>query len=75
MPKLPAVSGKQAARAFERAGWVLARQAGSQMIYTKQGQDLVLSIPNHKQLDKGLLRRLVRDAGMTIEEFIGFHEQ
>lgn len=29
-----------------------------------------LSIPNHKELGKGLLRGLIRDAGLTVEEFI-----
>ncbi|MEK7587971.1 MAG: type II toxin-antitoxin system HicA family toxin [Patescibacteria group bacterium] len=30
-----------------------------------------LSVPNHKELDRGLLRALIRDAGITVEEFVG----
>lgn len=29
-----------------------------------------LSVPNHKELDRGLLRALIRDAGLTVDEFI-----
>ena len=28
-----------------------------------------LSIPNHKELGRGLLRGLIRDAGLAVEEF------
>ena len=40
------------------------------MILTKQGVAANLSIPDHRELDRGLLRGLIRDAGMTVEEFV-----
>ena len=71
MPKLPVVSGSRAARAFERAGWELVRVARSHhFVYKKPGSPAVLSIPDHKTLDRGLLRSLVRDSGMTVAEFV-----
>ena len=69
MTKLPAVSGKQAIAAFERAGWVFARQRGSHVMMKRRGHRLVLTIPLAKELDRGLLRRLIRDAGLTVNQF------
>lgn len=69
MPKLPVISGRQARRAFERAGWVFARQNGSHMVLTKAGETANLTIPDHHELDRGLLRALIRSAGLSVEEF------
>jgi predicted RNA binding protein YcfA (HicA-like mRNA interferase family) len=70
MPKLPVISGRQARRAFEKAGWVFSRQRGSHMVLVKAGTAFNLTIPDHKELDRGLLRGLIRDAGLTVEEFV-----
>ncbi|MBX7131602.1 MAG: type II toxin-antitoxin system HicA family toxin [Fimbriimonadaceae bacterium] len=70
MPRLPVVSGREARRAFERAGWVFDRQRGSHMILGKPNSSGMLSIPDHRELDTGLLRGLVRDSGLSVEEFI-----
>jgi predicted RNA binding protein YcfA (HicA-like mRNA interferase family) len=40
------------------------------MILTKSGMNITLSIPDHKELDTGTLRSLIRKAGLTVEEFI-----
>lgn len=39
------------------------------MILVKAGVAVNLSVPDHRELDRGLLRGLIRDAGMTVEEF------
>jgi predicted RNA binding protein YcfA (HicA-like mRNA interferase family) len=71
MPKLPVVSGMEARRAFERTGWVFVRVGSSRhMILRKPGFIVALSVPDHRALDRGLLRSLIRDAGLTVEEFI-----
>jgi predicted RNA binding protein YcfA (HicA-like mRNA interferase family) len=69
MSRLPVLSGRAARRAFERAGWEFARQKGSHMILKKPGSVAHLSIPDHDTLDRGTLRRLIRDSGLTLEEF------
>lgn len=69
MPKLPVVSGRDARRAFEKAGWAFDRQKGSHMVLVKHGTVFNLTIPDHRELDRGLLRGLIRDSGMTVEEF------
>ena len=69
MPKLPRISGRKAVRAFQRAGWEVARQRGSHVVLTKLGSIYTLSIPLHRVLGPGLLRDLIRKAGLTVEEF------
>ena len=69
MPELPRVSGREAVRAFQRAGWEVARQRGSHVVLTKPGSIYTLSVPLHHQLGPGLLRSLLRKAELTVEEF------
>lgn len=71
MPQLPVVSGAQAVKAFERVGYEISHQTGSHMtLRLNTPPHRHLSIPNHKELGKGLLRGPIRDAGLTVEEFI-----
>ncbi len=72
MPKLPAISGEDAVRAFKRAGFILDRISGSHHILKKQGHPYHLSIPVHKgkTLGKGLLKSQIDAAGMTSDEFV-----
>jgi predicted RNA binding protein YcfA (HicA-like mRNA interferase family) len=62
-------SGIEAVRKFERAGWTVARQKGSHVMMTKPGYQYTLSIPQHRELGPGLLRKLLRQAGIATEEF------
>ena len=62
-------SGAEAVRKFQRAGWSAVRQKGSHVMLTKPGYQWTLSIPQHNELGPGLLRKLIRQAGLTIEEF------
>jgi predicted RNA binding protein YcfA (HicA-like mRNA interferase family) len=70
MPKLPVISGRDARRAFEKVGWMFNRQRGSHMVLIKSGIPINLTIPDHRELDRGLLRGLIRDAGLTVEQFV-----
>jgi len=36
----------------------------------KEGERLILTVPLHRELDRGTLRRLIRDAGLTVDEFL-----
>ncbi len=69
MPRLPIVSGAKAVKAFEKNDWHHVRNKGDHMILTKSKTPFNLSIPNHSELDRGLLRGLIRDAGKTVDEF------
>ena len=70
MPKLPRISGRKAVRAFRRAGWEVARQRGSHAVLIKRGSVYTLSVPLHAALGPGLLRDLIRKAGMSVQEFV-----
>jgi predicted RNA binding protein YcfA (HicA-like mRNA interferase family) len=67
--RLANISGKEAAKAFEKAGWQSIGQVGSHLVMVKTGIRANLSIPQHKELSVGTLRALIRHAGMTVEEF------
>jgi len=70
MSPLPVIGGREAVRVFERFGWQIARQRGSHIIMTREGATVTLSVPDHKELDRGTLRNLIRAAGLTVEEFV-----
>jgi len=68
--RLPLLSGREAARVFERAGFRFDHQRGSHMIYYRDEDGRHLSIPDHHELGRGLLRKLIKQAGLTPEEFL-----
>jgi predicted RNA binding protein YcfA (HicA-like mRNA interferase family) len=70
MGRLNNISGKDAVKAFEKAGWKKVGQVGSHLVMTKEGMRANLSIPQHKELSVGTLRALIRNTGMSVEEFI-----
>lgn len=68
--KLPVLSGAEAARAFSKIGYESDGQHGSHMILRhSRPPHRRISIPNHRELAKGTLRALIREAGLTVEEF------
>ena len=69
MPQLPRMSRREVVRAFEKHGWDVARQRGSHIIMVKTGQNVTLSITDHKEVAKGTLRSLIRSAGLTVQQF------
>jgi predicted RNA binding protein YcfA (HicA-like mRNA interferase family) len=69
MPQLPLMSGREVVRTFEGFGWQVARQRGSHIIIVKEGENVTLSVPDHKEVARGTLRSLIRSAGLTVQEF------
>lgn len=70
MGKLGNLSGKEAAKVFEKAGWQAIGQTGSHLVLVKPGVRANLSVPQHRELSVGTLRALIRNAGMTVDEFL-----
>jgi predicted RNA binding protein YcfA (HicA-like mRNA interferase family) len=68
MSRLPRVSGDEAIKVFGRLGYRTVRQQGSHVRMKCEGRQ-PLTIPRHKELKRGTLRALIRDAGFTLEEF------
>lgn len=76
MPKLPVVSGQDFVRVLTKAGFEVHHQKGSHIILKQTSQPFVrLSVPNHKELKRGLLVSLLRDAGLTREQFMKLLEE
>ncbi len=67
---LPVLSGREVVRVFETFGWQFVRQSASHIIMVKEGEQVTLSIPDHREVAKGTLRSLIRNAGLTVQEFV-----
>lgn len=70
MARLPVISGDEFVKAMARIGFSWDRTQGSHMILIGPAGRR-LSVPRHRELGRGLLRALIRDAGLTREEFLG----
>lgn len=74
MPRLSDLPTRKVVKAFERDGWVL-RQGGKHMVMTKAGCKARLVIPRHRTVKQGLLVRQIRNAGLTVDEFLDLYNQ
>jgi predicted RNA binding protein YcfA (HicA-like mRNA interferase family) len=71
MPPVPLISTREAVKAFEKIGYEVNHQTGSHIILRRrEPPHMHLSVPNRRELPRGTLRTLIRDAGLTVEEFI-----
>lgn len=70
MSKLPRVSGQDCIKALTKAGFVVKRQEGSHIILRKDSPFTQVVVPNHKELDRGTLRAIIRQAGLGVDEFV-----
>lgn len=71
MPKLPTVTAKETINALKKIGFVIVRQKGSHLrMKHKDNRVVTVPIHNNKNLGKGLLRKILRDTELTVEEFL-----
>lgn len=70
MGRLSNISGKDAAKAFQKAGWQVRGQVGSHLVLTKPGVRANLTVPQHAELAPGTLRGLIKTSGLTVDEFL-----
>ncbi len=71
MAKLPSnLSGRQVRTALERVGFVMRRQRGSYMILRREEPYARVVVPDHKRIRVGTLRRILREAGLTVDELL-----
>ena len=68
MPKLPVVSGMECRKALERLGFTEARQRGSHLVMRRDGSGCV--VPMHGEIKTGTLSGILKQAGVSVEEFI-----
>ena len=69
MSKLPVISGRELVRLFGRIGFQFDRQKGSHIILVRANPPTTLTVPDHRELDRGTLRAILRQAGITVDEF------
>lgn len=70
MSKLPVISGADCVKALSKVGFEVYRQRGSHIVVVRKSPPTQTTIPNHKELDRGTLRAIIRQTGLTVEEFI-----
>ena len=71
MSTLPRISGREAVAVFRGLGYEVDRQRGSHIVLRQaQPPHRRLTIPDHRELAKGTLRALIREAGISVEEFV-----
>jgi predicted RNA binding protein YcfA (HicA-like mRNA interferase family) len=69
---LPRTSGQECIKALAKAGFVVVRQEGSHIVVRRTDPFAQVVVPDHKELDRGTLRAIIRQAGLTVEEFVRF---
>ncbi len=69
MSKLPQVSGSDTVRVLEKFGFIVRRQHGSHIILRRDNPFAQTVVPNHKQIDRGTLRAILRQTGIGVDEF------
>jgi predicted RNA binding protein YcfA (HicA-like mRNA interferase family) len=69
MPPLPRVSGQESVAALTKVGFVPVRQRGSHIIIRRNDPPTTISVPDHRELATGTLRAIIRQAGLTADEF------
>ncbi|RMD61293.1 type II toxin-antitoxin system HicA family toxin [Candidatus Parcubacteria bacterium] len=73
--KLPVISGRECIKALERAGFYVKRQRGSHVVLRRDNPFGQVVVPDHKALDRGTLRAIIRQAGLSVREFLELLEQ
>lgn len=69
MAKLPQISGKDTIKSLARIGYYFVNQKGSHIRLHHKSKKPI-TVPNHRVLDKGLLRKILSDAELSVEEFL-----
>jgi predicted RNA binding protein YcfA (HicA-like mRNA interferase family) len=69
MSKLPRVSGRDVVTVLLKRNFILKRQHGSHIVLRRDDPFAQVVVPDHRELDKGTLRAILRQAGISIEEF------
>jgi len=72
MSGLPRISGRDCVKALNKAGFYLKRQEDSHLILRRDDPFGQVVVPDHKELDRGTLRAIIRQSGLSVDEFVKF---
>jgi predicted RNA binding protein YcfA (HicA-like mRNA interferase family) len=77
MPKLPRMSGRQLIKWLALFGFIAIRQKGSHIILKKKIDDgeIGTTVPDHKELAEGTIRGILKQAQISIDEFLEKYHQ
>jgi predicted RNA binding protein YcfA (HicA-like mRNA interferase family) len=70
MSKLPIISGRDCIKALMKIGFQQKRQKGSHISIVRKDPYAQVVVPDHKELDRGTLHSIIRQVGLSTEEFI-----
>ena len=70
MSKLPVISGKECMKALVKAGFYIKRQEGSHLTLRRDDPFGQVVVPDHKELDRGTLRAVIRQSGLSVDGFV-----
>lgn len=70
MSDLPRISGRELVKALKKIGYEQDRQRGSHIILRQtDSPHRRVTVPDHKEVAKGTLRAIIREVGLTVDEF------
>jgi predicted RNA binding protein YcfA (HicA-like mRNA interferase family) len=69
MSGLPQISGRECIKALVKVGFYIKRQHSSHIVLRRDDPFCQLVVPDHKTLDRGTLRAIIRQAGLSLDEF------
>jgi predicted RNA binding protein YcfA (HicA-like mRNA interferase family) len=69
MSRLPPVSGIEVVQALQKVGFSVRREQGSHIIMRRDDPFAQTVVPNHRQIDRGTLRAILRQTGLSLDEF------
>lgn len=68
--KLPVISSRECVSALQRAGFTIQRQNGSHIVMRHDDPYALAVVPDHRPIKPGTLRNIIRQAGLTVDEFV-----
>jgi predicted RNA binding protein YcfA (HicA-like mRNA interferase family) len=69
MSNLPRISGRECVKALNKVGFHFKRQEGSHIVLRRDDPFAQVVVPDHKELDRGTLRAIIRSTGLGVDEF------
>lgn len=69
MSGLPVLSGREVIAALGKAGFEVRRQKGSHVVMRRMDPSAMVVVPDHPELDRGTLRAIIRQVGLTSDQF------
>ena len=70
MSEAPRISGREVVKALKKIGYEQDRQKDSHIVLRqKASPHRRVTVPDHKEVAKGTLRAIIREAGLTVDEF------